>query len=119
LQVKHFFDFKKDIDSGRIVNIAMPIEAIQRVVKEARVNGRDIHAGEAESIAALLASGYQELYFCTADRVAVAVAHLFDVMHRIVSFEKCLEDIKSYKLPYKLTETAMKSWKAEAIQRIG
>jgi len=72
----------------------------------------------AESIAALLKPEYHELYFCTADRIAIAVAHLFDVMSRVISFEKCLGGIKSYKFPFRLTEKAMQRWKTEAIQRI-
>jgi len=40
-------------------------------------------------------------------------------MSQVVSFEKCLEGVKSCKLPYKLTEKAMQHWKADAIQRIG
>ncbi len=119
LQVKHYLDLKKDIASGKIIKISMPIEEIQTAIKKACENRLDIQAGEAESIAALLKPEYQKLYFCTADKAAIAAAHLYDVMSQVVSFEKCLEGVKSCKLPYKLTEKAMQHWKADAIQRIG
>jgi hypothetical protein len=119
LQVKHYLDFKKDIDHGRIIKISMTIEDIQAIIKKAQENRRDIQAGEAESIAALLKKDYQHLDFCTADKTAVAVAHLFDVMPKVVSLEKCIKGLKSCRLPYKLTEKAMQKWKKEAIQRIG
>jgi hypothetical protein len=123
-EAQHFKDdlqinLKKDIASGKIIKISMPIEEIQTVIKKACENRLDIQAGEAESIAALLKPEYQQLYFCTADKAAIAAAHLYDVMTRITSFEKCLTRIKSCKLPYKLTEKAMQRWKAEAIQKIG
>jgi len=119
LQLKYYLDFRKDIASGRIIKISMPIEEIQTVIKKACENRLDIQAGEAESIAALLKPEYQQLYFCTADKAAIAATHLYDVMSQVVSFEKCLKGVKSCKLPYKLTEKAMQRWKAEAIQRIG
>jgi len=119
LKAKHYLDFKKDIASGKIIKISMPIEEIQAVIKKACENRRDIQTGEAESIAALLKPEYQQLYFCTADKAAIAATHLYDVMPQVVSFEKCLKGVKSCKLPYKLTEKAMQRWKAEAVQRIG
>jgi hypothetical protein len=119
LQAKHYFDLKKDIDTGRIIRVSTPIKDIQKLIKKASENRLDIHRGEAASIAALQKPEYQQLYFCTADRVAVIATHLFDDMSRVVSFEKCLSKIKPCKLPYKLTKAAMQNWKAEAIQRIG
>jgi hypothetical protein len=97
-EAQHFKDdlqinLRKDIASGRIIKISMPIEEIQTVIKKACENRLDIQAGEAESIAAF--------------------------MSQVVSFEKCLKGVKSCKLPYKLTKKAMQRWKAEAIQRIG
>lgn len=118
LQIKHYLYLKKDIASGRIIKISMPIEEIQTVIKKACENRLDIQAGEAESIAALLKPEYQQLYFCTADKAAITATHLYDVMSQVVSFEKCLKGVKSCKLPYKLTEKAIQRWKAEAIQRI-
>ena len=119
LQVKYYLDLKKDIASAKIIKISMSIEEIQTVIKKACENRLDIQAGEAESIAALLKLEYQKLYFCTADKAAIAATHLYDVMSQVVSFEKCLKGVKSCKLPYKLTEKAMQRWKKEAIQRIG
>ena len=119
LQVKHYLDFKKDIDHGLIIKISMSIKDIQAIIKKTQENRLDIHAGEAESIAALLKREYKHLDFCTADKAAIVVAHLFDVMPRVVSLEKCIKGLKSCKLPYKLTEKAMQGWKKEAIQRIG
>lgn len=123
-EAQHFKDdlqinLRKDIASGRIIKISMPIEEIQTVIKKACENRLDIQAGEAESIAALLKPEYQQLYFCTADKAAIAATHLYGIMSQVVSFEKCLKGVKSCKLPYKLTEKAMQRWKAEAIQRIG
>jgi len=119
LQEKHYLDFRKDIDQGRIIKISMTIEEIQAVIKKAGEHRLDIHAGEAESIASLAKTAYQQLDFCTADKAAVAAVHLFDAMSRVVSLEKCLEGLKSCKLPYKLSETAMQQWKSDAIQRVG
>ncbi|MBA7510621.1 hypothetical protein ES705_02607 [subsurface metagenome] len=96
LQLKYYLDFRKDIASGRIIKISMPIEEIQTVIKKACENRLDIQAGEAESIAALLKPEYQKLYFCTADKAAIAAAHLYNVMSRVVSFEKCLKGVKSW-----------------------
>ncbi|MGB3340957.1 MAG: hypothetical protein WBB37_05700, partial [bacterium] len=91
---------------------------IEKIIKKACEKKLNIHAGEAESIAVLLEPKYTQLIFCTADKAAVAAAHLYDLMSRVVSFEKCLEGLKTCTLPYKLTEKAMQRWKAEAIQKI-
>jgi hypothetical protein len=63
LQVKHYLDFKKDIASGKIIKISMPIEEIQTAIKKACENRLDIQAGEAESIAALLKPRISEIVF--------------------------------------------------------
>ena len=80
LQIKHYLDFKKDVASGEIIKISMSIEEIQTAIKKACENRLYIQAGEAESIAALLKPEYQQLYFCTADKAAIAATHLYDVM---------------------------------------
>jgi len=119
LQMKHYLDFNADIAQGRVVKISASMEDIQKVMKRTRESRCEIHLGEAESIAALLQPENQQLCFCTADKTAVAAAHLFDVMARVKSFEECLRGLKSCTLPYKLTDKAMQKWRAEAIRRFG
>lgn len=118
LQTTHYLDFKAEIEEARIMKISMKIEDIQAILRRSSEHKIDIHTGEAESLAALLKPDYQDLYFCTADKAAVAAAHLYDVAARILSLEKCLDAPGSGNLPYKLTEKAMQTWKAWAIQRI-
>lgn len=114
---KHYLDFKNNIDNGVVTIIATTAEDVQHILEKAIKNGFDIHAGEAESLSAMLKSEYSELYFCTADKRAVIVAHLFDLLDRVISLEKCLGKNAIHLTP-KVTEKVMQRWKAEAIQKV-
>ena len=41
LQVKHYLDFKKDIDHGLIIKISMPIKDIQAIIKKTQDKNGD------------------------------------------------------------------------------
>ncbi len=112
-----YLDFRNDIANDRIIKVSVSIEEITPILQKTADNRIDIHTGEAESIAVMLKPGYQNLYFCTADKTAVVATHLFNLLDRVVSLEKCLAK-KVHTLPFKLTEKAMQKWKADAIQRL-
>jgi hypothetical protein len=116
LHQRHYLNLRSDIDGGRINVISITPVDIRAILKTAHDHKRDIQVGEAESLAALLQPKYKTLLFCTADKAAIVVAHLYDVMSRVVPLEECISGKKACRLPYKLSKKAMTYWKAQAIQ---
>jgi len=116
LHQRHYLNLRSDIESGRIYVISITPDDIREILKTAHDHKRDIQMGEAESIAALLQPKYKILLFCTADKAAIDVAHIHDIMSRVISLEECISGKKTCRLPYKLSEKAMTCWKVQAIQ---
>jgi hypothetical protein len=114
-----FIDLKSEVRKGRVTLIAASTQEVTRLIQKVFEHKIVIHAGETELIAIMLNPKYNELVFCTADKAAVYAAHVFDLLPRVVSFERCLGKSYKVKLPYKCTERRMEILKAEAIQYLG
>ena len=110
---------EKDIKRGSIKILTGSTQAVSDIIKKLDKYNLDIHTGEAESIALMLNSKFPELNFCTADKAAIKALYLFNLSHRVVSLEKCLEKSMKVRLPEKCTEDTLKRYKNEALQYFG
>lgn len=109
-------DLEPYIKEGKIQEIRLDVDEADKI-RVCVSKQIEIQIGEAESMAAMLKSDYEDAYFCTTDKRAVFATYLLSIMPRVLSLQQVFHKRRKLKLPLKCTKKLMEKWKSEAIYR--